>query len=326
MSQLDSSNLSALKSNYEIMCKIGEGQSSSVYKIYSNQYQRHFAAKVVSIPEDKEQNVIDHVNNEVTILNSINNQNIIRIYDFFREGSSFYIIFDDCSGGRLETLISISRYIGQPQLQFYALKILQAVNCCHSNNYSHCEINPTNILIDGHDQPKLIHFRNAVTPKNKHVYSVPNSDLHFLAPEALLPESYDAEKADIWSLGVLFYYMATGKFPWSATTPAEMLQQMRFTPLSFPDNVPEDFQISIKKMLEIRPNQRPTTKELLQDSFFIAALKVKLAHSTSSTSKRLSCVSGQTCKSMLQPKILQSDTNRLRKRYSMVPKANQSFF
>lgn len=324
MSQLDSSNLSALKSNYEIMCKIGEGQSSSVYKIYSNQYQRHFAAKVVSIPEDKEQNVIDHVNNEVTILNSINNQNIIRIYDFFREGSSFYIIFDDCSGGRLETLISISRYIGQPQLQFYALKILQAVNCCHSNNYSHCEINPTNILIDGHDQPKLIHFRNAVTPKNKHVCNISNSDILYLAPEALLPEFYDAEKADIWALGITFYYMATGTFPWRAKSPAELLQRIRNNPITFPDNVPEDFQICIRKMLQNRPNQRPTTEELLQDSFFIEALKVKIRHDTQS--KKLSYASGHMCRSMLQPQRLQIEPTRIRKRNSLVSRTSQALF
>lgn len=321
MTQTDQQDLSILQKDHEIMCKIGEGQYSSVYKIYNNQYQRHFAAKVIKIPEENKKDVIDHVNNEVDILNSINHQNIIKIYKYFQEGSTYFIIFDDCSGGRLETLISISRFIAQPHLQFYAYKILQAVNCCHSHNFSHCEINPTNILIDGHDQPKLIHFRNAVSPKNKHVCNISNSDIHYLAPEALLPEFYDAEKADIWSLGITFYYMATGHFPWHAKSPADLLQKIKNNPIVFPENVPQDFQCSILNMLQNRPSQRPSTEELLQDKFFMEATKIRIQ--PDNRSKRLSYVSGQMCKSMLQPTRLQNEPTRLRKRNSLVSKTNR---
>ncbi|OHT16100.1 CAMK family protein kinase [Tritrichomonas foetus] len=295
----------------EFLCKIAEGQSASVYRVYNNKYQLHYAAKVIQIPPDREKDILAQYNNEVQALHAINHPNVVRLYNFFREESNFYLVFEDCSGGNLEILLELGQNISMPQLQTAAFQIVQAVDACHRANYAHCNINPSNILFDSHDRPKLCDFRSAVTPMNQMVSFTAQKSLYYIAPEEFMKKPYDPSKADIWALGITLYYMASGTYPWSGTQESELLSNIQNHPISYPSSIPQDLQLSIGRMLRVDPSKRPTTEHILRDQFFLNAAKTITSQAT--TSRRLSKQPNLTTLSKLKGSIADSG-NRMRRK------------
>ena len=307
----------------EFLCKISDGRRCSVYRVYNPKYQLHFAAKVFPFPKSEEKDLAREYENEVHALRAMDHPNILRIYDFFKDNAAFYIVFEDCSGGNLQVVMDINGRINMPTLQVYCLQILQAVAKCHESNFAHCNINPSNILFDAHDRPKLCDFKAAVTPKNTIIQYCPQTDLNYTPPEVLAKKPYDPSKADIWSLGIVFYYMATGLFPWHGANAHELLTDIQNTPLMFPAEIPAELKVSLNNMLKVDPDKRHTPDHVIRDQFFLNATRV-LTNATT-TLRRLSKQPSFKLQSSVKGSI--TSDNRLKKKaghsVSMVVKATK---
>lgn len=126
--------------------------------------------------------------------------------------------------------VSLSKYIHDNKkidsltaMQIFE-QVVMAVKHCHKTGFAHRDLKPANIVIDAitdRDNPtiKLIDFGcsrrvprdSSGTPKK---LSTPCGTRHYDPPEVLQKQDYDAEKRDVWSLGVILYKMLTGKYPY----------------------------------------------------------------------------------------------------------------
>lgn len=84
-----------------------------------------------------------------------------------------------------------------------------------------------------------------------------------MAPEIIAKKPYGSE-CDIWSIGVVYYKLLFGSFPYMATNYAEMLKKIQFTKLDFPSSIPvsnlsKDF---ISRCLVMEPSQRITWQQI----------------------------------------------------------------
>ena len=90
----------------------------------------------------------------------------------------------------------------------------------------------------------------------------------YMPPEIVLKKNYIAQYADVWSLGVLLYTMLCGAFPFRATSEEELYQKIIKGKYDFPEHMSETAKKLIGKILKVKPNERPSTEEILLDEWF----------------------------------------------------------
>ena len=154
----------------------------------------------------------------------------------------------------------------QRALKIFA-QIVKANIYCQNKNICHRDIKLENILVINDDIIKLIDFGFAIKSNKETYQNLFCGSPSYMAPEIINKEKYIAQYSDIWSLGVLFYSMLYGKFPFKAQTQDELFTKINKAQVVFPHDI--KINNKIKKLLtEIFvkiPSQRPSLKEILDD-------------------------------------------------------------
>jgi serine/threonine protein kinase len=90
----------------------------------------------------------------------------------------------------------------------------------------------------------------------------------YAAPGLLRSGSYHTQKADIWSVGILLYTMATGKFPFDGNNDHEIVHQIHRGKVKFPRSIDRDIEPMIRRFTTLNANERPTIPAIVEDHFF----------------------------------------------------------
>lgn len=281
------------KNGYLFLRPIGKGGFSSVFLIFSNQYNLEFVVKVSSykgshkskLPESYEFDL-----SEINNLINLNHRNIISMYKYFTDDHYLYVVLEYCEGGSLKDQIQQNGRIRSANLYPYCYQILKALKHCHDKKIAHNDIKPANVLIDKNQRLKLADFGLSKGFSPKLIYtdmSTMSGDEHsigkngeilikhfagsrpYMAPELLNYTAYDPFKADIWSLGVTFYELATGHLPWKTNDLEQMRLQISVGSFSFQNvKLNPSFCKIIHRMLEVVPSKRPTIDWLIEQPIF----------------------------------------------------------
>lgn len=89
-----------------------------------------------------------------------------------------------------------------------------------------------------------------------------------MAPELLKGEEYVGEYADVWSLGVLVYYVSQGTYPFKAETVKELTGLVCRGKYTMLPETPQGIRNIITKCLNLVPKNRPSISQILSDPFF----------------------------------------------------------
>ena len=158
-------------------------------------------------------------------------------------------------------------------------QIVLALNDLHKMGVAHLDIKPENILLDESDNVFLCDFGTAAEVKyfgqkcNNYVGSI-----FYLPPEVMHPkQGYDPFKADVWSAGILFYVIVTGKYPFSGETVELAQKNFQNSVLSFEDSGDKEFSCInydnflslVKSMLQHDPHKRISFDEIITHPFFL---------------------------------------------------------
>ena len=248
--------------NYEFLDIIGQGGFSEVYKVKSLKYDIIFAAKVF---KHNINNIFNSFVSEINILMKLDHPNIIRIYDFFIYKNSLIIILEYCSKNNLFIEIQLNNVFNEINFLNFSYQISDALSLIHKNGIAHNDIKPQNILINDYGKPKLSDFglSNLDIIENEKIIK---GTTFFLAPEIILKSCLNHLKADIWSLGITFYYMLFGIFPFNNNNNNIFLKNYKFQTPFFPDSMNLKIKNLLKSMLLFNPNDRIdiiTVKKLL---------------------------------------------------------------
>lgn len=281
------------KNDFVYLRPIGKGGFASVFLIFSNQYNLNFVVKVSDYKGSRKNPSQDFDLNEINNLINLNHPNIINMYKYFTDEYYLYIVLEYCEGGSLDDLIKQNGPVRPPTLYNYCYQILTALKHCHDLQVSHCDIKPANVLIDKNKRLKLADFglSKGFSPKlmskdtsnsdtKKHFIGKNGQILTknfagskpYMSPELIQLTAYDPFKADIWSLGVTFYQLATGHLPWNTYDLKEMRMSITMGVFSFQNTkLPPAFCNIIHRMLEVKPTKRATLEWLLEQSIFSQA-------------------------------------------------------
>lgn len=141
-----------------------------------------------------------------------------------------------------------------------------AVSYIHSKNISHRDIKLTNIMVAPNQTPILIDFGLCyeVVQMEENLRSTVCGTLEYTAPEGLTGQLYDPLKVDVWALGVCFYTMLFGQFPWNGTD-KQITKDIVTAEPYIPPCTPFITIKIIKMMLNKNPEQREKVDEVLHE-------------------------------------------------------------
>lgn len=267
--------------------EIGKGNFATVFlatKVGSND-NKQYAVKCISKNIILSNPVLKKLlNTEVSIMNHINHQNIMHLYEYFETENNFYLVINYCNGGDLES------YMRKNKIKFFneneALKILKQIMNGFSElrkyNIIHRDIKLSNIFI--HDDTIIVgDFGFAKT--GKEMTGTKLGTPLTMAPEIIEGSCYYSSKTDLWSLGVIFYQLLYGSPPFFGLSLSELAASIRGhtgSNLVLPTNpkISPMCASLLRQLLEEFPEKRISWSDFFQHQAFLEPQKKSAVEST----------------------------------------------
>lgn len=202
----------------EILELIGQGGMGFVYQARQPKLDRFVALKLLWPKLAEQPAFAERFNREAKLLARLNHPNIVAVYDFGQAGKFFFLLMEFVDGVNMRQAMKSGRFSPAEALTLVP-RICDALQFAHEEGILHRDIKPENILLDTKGRLKIADFGIA-----KLIGERPGSMVltdtgvalgtpHYMAPEQLEhPQDVD-RRADIYSLGVVFYEMLTGELP-----------------------------------------------------------------------------------------------------------------
>ncbi|MCI0412867.1 protein kinase [bacterium] len=257
---------------YRIETLIGSGAMGHVFKAYDEPLERFVAIKILSRKLSNSPAFVERFRREAKVLAAINHPGIAFIYSFGEEEGEHYFAIQWCSNGSVADLIKKKQRIDIVPALDIILQSARALEAASKKGVVHRDIKPSNILFDENQQVKIVDFGLAFSEKmNVRITQVQEllGTPSFMAPEQAQNASVD-HRADIYSLGITFFFMLYGKLPFTAASAIEMV--IKHASQIFPNYesldplVPRQAYDIIAKMTGKNPDDRyPDYAKLIQD-------------------------------------------------------------
>ncbi len=211
---------------FEVIELIGRGGMGAVYQVRQPKLDRFAALKLLPQSLAADPAFASRFEREARLLARLNHANIVAVYDHGQAGAFFYLLMEFVDGVNLRQAMRASRFTPAQALGVVP-KICEALQYAHDEGVLHRDIKPENILLDAKGRVKLADFGIAKligdgTDGTHGTYSSHDSHLTSGAalgtPQYMAPEQRDTpgnvdHRADIYSLGVVFYELLTGELP-----------------------------------------------------------------------------------------------------------------
>ncbi|MFT6794610.1 MAG: serine/threonine protein kinase [Rubritalea sp.] len=207
--------------DFEVIELIGQGAMGAVYKARQKSLDRMVALKLLpkSLAADPE--FAKRFEIEAKALAILNHPNIVTVHDFGKQADFYFLLMEFVDGPNLRELIN-DHQLSHAEALTIIPPLCEALEFAHGHNIVHCDIKPENLLLDKKGRVKVADF--GIAKILDQTVTVIDSEKVAGTPAYMAPEqkndplAVDA-RADIYSLGVVFYEMLTGERPNSNLTP-----------------------------------------------------------------------------------------------------------
>eukprot|EP01135_Chromosphaera_perkinsii_P005740 Nk52_evm40s359 gene=Nk52_evmTU40s359 len=217
---------------------------------------------------------------ETNALKKLKHENIIQLYEVYEDKSMIYLFMELALGGDLYEYVTKSESLEEREAARIFYQIIKALQFCHENSIVHRDLKPENILLDESKERIMISDFGFCDSVGAGAGMSDYCGSHcYAAPEVLLKEeNYDGNKADIWSLGVILYFLLAGSHPFEG----DQLQSVLLHVVSGkrkknPDHFSKGSCDILSKLLTFEPNDRPKLEELANHEWLKAFLDDELS-------------------------------------------------
>jgi serine/threonine protein kinase len=208
----------------EILEFLGRGGMGVVYKARQKALNRLVALKLLAPERVNDAKFAERFTREAQALAALSHPNIVTIYDFGQAGGFYYLLMEFVDGLNLRQLLRTRKFTPEEALSIVP-PLCDALQFAHDRGIVHRDIKPENLLLDKAGRVKVADFGIAkmlgtingnqdaepVSPENTTQSTVGTPG--YSAPEQKTDPSRVDSRADIYSLGVVFYEMLTGELP-----------------------------------------------------------------------------------------------------------------
>ncbi len=203
---------------------LGQGGMGAVYKARQVKLDRLVALKILPPEAGRDAAFAERFAREARALARLSHPGIVGVHDFGEAGGYFYFLMEFVDGVNLRHLL-YHRQLTPADALALVPQVCDALQYAHDEGVVHRDVKPENILIDRKGRAKIADFGLAKLlnrgPAERHLTHTRQvmGTPHYMAPEQMERPSSVDHRADVYSLGVVFYEMLTGELPLGRFSP-----------------------------------------------------------------------------------------------------------
>jgi serine/threonine-protein kinase len=250
---------------YRLISKLGQGGMGAVYKGCQETMDRLVAVKVLprSLASDKE--FIGRFNQEARAAGRLNHPNIVAGIDAGFADGYYYFAMEYVEGTNLADRLEGDGPLDEAEVLEVGRQVARALDHAHSSGVLHRDVKPENIILTPEGVAKLCDLGLARTASED--LRLTRSGVAVGTPDYISPEQINGEPptpaADIYSLGCTLFHLATGRVPFDADAPLDVMRMHLYTePPGITEVRPElsaELEDVIARMMSKKPAERQAT-------------------------------------------------------------------
>ncbi len=266
-------------SHYKVLDKLGSGGMGVVYRVEDTRLGREAALKCLPPDVASDAQMVERLVREARSASSLNHPNICTIYEVDEDAGYHFITMELLQGQTLRDRIAAGS-IPMAELLRIGIQIADALSAAHKKGIIHRDIKPANVFLNERGEAKVLDFGLAKVEEASAAVTATGvaaltssgqtvGTIAYMSPEQARGQKLDA-RSDLFSLGVLFYEMATGELPFPGGTTAIIFdailnrKPVRISQLK--PGIPSSFENIVEKLLEKDcRNRYQTAAEVLAD-------------------------------------------------------------
>jgi serine/threonine protein kinase len=259
---------------YQVMGKLGAGAMAVVYKAKQLSLNRTVAIKVLPKRFTENPDYVERFYKEGQLAGKLNHPNIVQAVDVGEAGGYHYFVMEYVEGKTLYDDLSAGKVFSEQEALDIVIQVAEALRHAHSMGLIHRDVKPKNIMINKEGIVKLADMglarertdiEAAKTEKGK-AYGTP----YYISPEQIRGEMDIDGRADIYGLGATFYHLVTGRVPYMAEDPVEVMRKHLRDQLIPPDHINTTLSAGVSEMIEVmmaknKMDRYDNVDELLED-------------------------------------------------------------
>jgi serine/threonine-protein kinase len=271
---------------YELQEYLGYGAMARVYKAFHTELERLAAIKVLHSHYASDSDFLLQFKAEAQNLAFLRHPNIVQVYDASISGEYPHLVMEYIEGPTLKGIIESFRARNARIPMIRCLRIIYSIGLAlayaHQRGMVHRDVKPSNVMVEESGRVVLADFGLArlSTRKSETETGTLKGTPAYMSPEQALGQSSNP-RSDIYSIGVIFYELLTGKLPFTDENPLAIAMKHVTEPLVSPRSIvpeiPEEIEQIVLRCMIKNPNERYTSANDFLKDLTKVRLKVKTA-------------------------------------------------
>ncbi len=271
-----------ISGKYEVKEKVGQGGMGIVYRVCHTDLDTILALKILPRDLSNDDELVERFQREARVMARLNHRNIVKVFDFAKDGDTYYLIMEFLQGKNLHELLTAHMKANQAPLPLAEVlrigeQIAEALAYAHGqpNPVVHRDIKPRNIIVeDTTGRAVVTDFGIAKLMGEQSQSDLTRSGVFvgtpkYCAPEQLRHDEDLDERVDIYSLGMVLYELYTGRQYFAGLKDHEVIGRVLYQPgentVSLPDAPPQFTQIVERAIARERSVRYAHASALLED-------------------------------------------------------------
>ena len=255
-------DLNTIKCSFILGEKLGKGAFGIVRMGINKQTGEKVAIKILEKSQITNDNDKGRIIKEINVLKKMHHPNIVKLFSVVNTDRQLYIIMEYIRGKELYQHLLLNKKLPEKEACFLYHQIISGIEYLQEIKVAHRDLKAENLLIEK-DELKIIDFglSNNYSNDSYQLLSTVCGSPCYAAPEMLSGKMYKGGPVDVWSSGIILYYMLCGNLPFNDTSEDTLFKKICKGKFDKP-KVSKDAVDLINKILNIDPQKRIKVKEI----------------------------------------------------------------
>ncbi len=276
---------------YKLIKILGTGGMADVYLAEDIMLEKYIAIKILKKELINNRESIRYFQNEAEVISHLSHPNIVEVYDVGMAEGHPFIVMEYVEGKTLKEIIREKAPLTSTFAVYVMEGVLAALIHSHKKGIIHRDIKPHNIMINKSGEVKVMDFGIARITDQANTMTITNDivgSVHYLSPEQA-SGSEITELSDVYSCGIVFYEMLTGKLPYDGQNPVSVavnhIQGGLIPPKDIINDIPQEIENIVLKATMRDPQKR--FKSALEMNIFIEKARILIEEGHVNKVKRI---------------------------------------